>query len=580
MKNPTFQNDPRPQSRFAWIEQARKVKPIDLDPPQPSPEKSAQLRDRFNLAGLEEYSGPWEPAQARHLLSRTLFGIRKSELEAALSLGLTKTLDQLLADLPLPAPPVNDYEGLEQGANDPHVGFEESWLTAPHGGQKESYRIVSLKNWMIRNILEEAPHLRQKMVLFWSTLLPTKIWDIFIAKVSYKYLELLHEEALGNYRDLIKKITLDPAMLIFLNNFVNTREAPDENFARELQELFTIGKGPDAAYTEGDVQAAARVMTGWSITWDKYENEGFFESRFNAWNHDPTDKHFSEFYDNRVIEGSGGQAGRLEVYELLDMIMANRETARYIVRRIYSFFVSNEITDQTEEQIIRPLAQLFRDSDYEIAPVMRKLLGSAHFFEQANKGVLIKSPADHLLGVWRTLEVEQRGIDLHEQYRVHRSMLWHMANQGMEMGDPPNVAGWVAYYQKPQYDKAWITTDTITRRAGGTDALLYWGFWINPEVRLNADIIAFVNRLSNPGDPNALLEESAQLLCGLELTEEVRNGLKSTLLSGQLEDYYWTDAWYDYQSYPNAQGEPYQIVLSRLQSVFRLILQMGEYHLM
>ncbi|HKK74962.1 MAG TPA: DUF1800 family protein [Saprospiraceae bacterium] len=579
MKNPTVQRDPRDPRRFEWIEQAREVKPIVLEPPHDISSQS-NLRSRENLAGLEAYEGPWEALQARHLLSRALFGVRKSELEASLNAGLKATLDELLSELTLPEPPVNDYEGLEDGAEDPHVGFGESWLNAPHGGQKESYRIVSLKNWMIKNILEETPNLRQKMVLLWSTLLPTKIWDVFIAKASYKYLEKLHKHALGSYRQLIKDITLDPAMLIFLNNFVNTKEAPDENFARELQELFTVGKGPDAQYTEGDVQAAARVMTGWSITWDKRENEGPFEARFNAWAHDTSNKQFSEFYDNRLIEGNGGQAGRLEVYELLDMIMANRETARYIVRRIYSFFVSNEINDATEEQIIRPLAQLFRESDYAIAPVMRKLLGSAHFYEQANRGVLIKSPADHLLGIWRTLEVEQRGIGLHEQYRIHRSMLWHMANQGMEMGDPPNVAGWAAYYQKPQYDKAWITTDTITRRAGGTDSLLYWGFWISPEIRIKVDIVKFVAGLNNPADPNDLLEEAAHLLLGLELSESVRDQLKSTLLSGQLQDYYWTDAWYDYQSYPLPEGNPYQIVHTRLQSAFRQLLQLGEYHLM
>lgn len=580
MKNPTFQRDPRDPRRFAWIKAARKVDPVILGPPQLTKSSRSDLRNGTPLAGLEPYSGPWEAAQARHLLSRALFGVRKSELEAALAAGLEGTLDEILKDLPLPAPPVNDYEGIEADAQDPHVGLGESWLRAPHAGQKEGYRVVSLKNWMIKNMLEEAPNLRQKMVLFWSTILPTKIWDVYIAKASYKYLETLHEEALGNYRELVKKITLDPSMLIFLNNFVNTREAPDENFARELQELFTIGKGPDAQYTEGDVQAAARVMTGWSISWEARNNEGVMESRFNAWAHDTSDKQFSEFYDKRVIKGRGGQAGRLEVYELLDMIMANRETARYIVRRMYAFFVSNEITDDTEEQIIRPLADLFRESDYEIKPVMRKLLGSAHFYEQAHRGVMIKSPADHLLGIWRTLEVGQRGNGFHEQYRVHQSMLWHMANQGMEMGDPPNVAGWAAYYQTPQYDRAWITTDTITRRAGGTDSLLYWGFWISPEIRIKVNIVRFVAGLNKPSDPNALLDEAAQLLLGIALSEEVRDRLKSALLSGQLQDYYWTDAWYDYQSYPLPEGNPYQIVHTRLQSAFRQMLQLGEYHLM
>jgi len=580
MSNPIFQQDPRDPQRFEWIARARQVDPVLLQPPHTHTAPQSNLRDGQRLAGLEAYTGPWEAAQARHLLSRALFGVRKTELETALEIGLEGTLNQLLAELAQPAPPINDFEGLDADYHDPHVAFRETWIYAPHGGSQESNRIVSLKNWIIRNIFEDAPNLRQKMVLFWTTLLPTKLWDIFIAKASYQYLKTLHEHALGSYRQLVKDITLDPTMLIFLNGFVNTREAPDENFARELQELFTIGKGPDAHYTEGDVQAAARIMTGWSITWDKYENEGVFEARFNEWDHDPSDKQFSEFYDNRLIQGNSGQAGRLEVYELLEMIMANQETARHIVRRLYTFFVSNEISDTTEMEIIRPLAQLFRDSDYQVAPVMRQLLGSAHFYEAAHRGVLIKSPAEHVLGVWRSLEVGQRGNDLHEQYMVHRSLLWHMANMGMEMGDPPNVAGWVPYYQKPQYDKAWITTDTITRRALTTDSLLFWGYWVNPDIRIKVDLVQFAAGLNHPEDPNALLDESAQLLLGLELPDTVHDNLKSTLLSGQLEDYYWTAAWYQYLQQPDVNSDAYQIVSTRLKAAFRQMLQLGEYHLM
>lgn len=578
--DPNNQHDPRSPERLEWIAKARKVKPVILEPPHDIRSGKVAARDRQNLAGLEPYAGPWELPQVRHLLSRALVGVRKSELDQFYQLGLSASLDKLFEQLPLPTPPVNDYEGIEDGANDPHVEFGTSWLEAPHAGDKESYRIVSLKSWMIKNFLEQPANIRQKLVLFWSNLLVTKLWDVYIAKTSYAYLEMLHRNAFGNYKTFIRELTLDPSMLIFLNGAANTKEAPDENYGRELQELFCIGKGPDAKFKESDVQAAARVLTGWTVSWEQYENEGPFTSRFNVWGHDTSNKQFSEFYGNKVIEGKFGMEGAQELDELLDMIFDNSETARYVVRRIYAFFVSNEISESIENDIIRPLAQLFVDENYELEPVLRTLFGSAHFFEQANQGVLIKSPADHLLGLWRTMGVKLGGNGLHHEYIVHRSMLWHMAGIGMEMGDPPNVAGWAAYYQAPQYDKAWITTDTITRRAGDTDSLIYWGFWISEEIRSNIDLVAFVAGLSNPADPNSLLEESALLLHGLELSEEVRNSLKSALLSGQLEDHYWTDAWGDYLRNPAANSNERNIVNTRLQAAFRQLLQLGEYHLM
>lgn len=578
--NPNNQNDPRSPKRFEWIAEARKVKPIVLEPPHDIRSGKIESRDRQNLAGLEPYAGPWERSQVRHLLSRVLFGVRKSDLDYFTNLQLEGSLNKLFEQLPLPDPPVNDYEGIDENAKDPHVGFRESWLNAPHAGNKEGLRIVSLKSWMIKNFLEERPNIRQKLVLFWSNMLATKIWDVYIAKTSYPYLEMLHRNAFGNYKTFIKELTLDPSMLIFLNGAANTKEAPDENYARELQELFCIGKGPDAKFTESDVQAAARVLTGWTVSWEKYENEGPFTSRFNVWAHDTSDKQFSEFYGNKVIQGKAGFQGADELDDMLDMIFENNETANYVVRRLYAYFVSNEITDQTEEEIIQPLAQLFRDENYELEPVLRKLLGSAHFFEQANKGVLIKSPADHLLGLWRTLNVNRGGNGLQHELRVHRSMHWQMAGIGMEMGDPPNVAGWAAYYQAPQYDKAWITTDTITRRAGNTDSLIFWGFWIDQNLQIKADLVSFVASLKDPADPNSLLEEVALLLHGLELSEEVRNNLKSALLSGQLSDHYWTDAWYAYLGNSREGSNERIIVHTRLQAVFRQLLQLGEYHLM
>ncbi|MDA0194583.1 MAG: DUF1800 domain-containing protein [Bacteroidetes bacterium] len=575
---PIDDQDPRSKERFQWIEKFRKVKPMILESPKTSAQHDATPRTRTRevTSGLEPYTGPWEEAQARHLLARTLFGIKKYELDHFKGLSAGEAVDKILTPSEPPPPPVNDYNGIEADAVDPNVKLGESWLQAPHGGDKEGYRVVSLKTWQIKNIIRQETNIHEKMILFWNNLLVTKVWDVYIAKASFHYYDMLRRNALGNYKSLIRELTLDPSMLIFLNGTKNAKGAPDENFGRELQELFCIGKGPGSKYTEGDVQAAARVLTGWGIDWTPYDNAGTFKAGFYADRHDDTDKQFSSFYNNKIITGNGAN----ELDDLLDMIIGHEETSKYICRRLYSFFVYNDISETVEQNVIEPLAEIFRSNDYEITPVLRALFTSEHFYDPLNKGVLIKSPAEHLLGLWKTFDVKSSNEnELPLNYIVRRSMHWHMANLGMEMGDPPNVAGWTPYYQAPQYDKAWITTDTITKRAITTDSLLYWGFWISSEIKINADIIGFVYKLDDPSNPSELLKESATLLLGLDLSDTVMNNLKSVLLSGQLNDAYWTTAWNDFKASPSDPNKK-SIVQSRLQATFKQMLQLGEYHLM
>ena len=563
-----------------WIKQYRNVDPVVLQPPDIDPASLKSLEKNEITSGLEAYSGEWTKQQTRHLLSRTLFGVKKSELDYFFGLSMEEAVELIIAESPIPDPPVNNYEGINQNAQDPHVDLGETWIEAPHAAGKEGLRIVSLKAWIINNILQQQPTIHEKLVLFWSNLLVTKVWDVYNSKASYKYYQMLYDNALGNYRSFIKNLTLDPSMLIFLNGTTNTRTEPDENYGRELQELFCIGKGPDSKYTEGDVQAAARVLTGWTFDWSTRRKEGPAKSFFDHFKHDKDDKKFSSFYGNKVIEGQLGGWGRDETDDLLDMIFENEETSKYICRRIYSFFVSNVISESVEENIISPLAEIFRNNNYELKPVLMKLFKSAHFYDVQNHGALIKSPADHLLGLWRTLGLKSTNTEnLLENYRILRGLHWNLSNAGMEIGDPPTVAGWAPYYQAPQYDKAWITTDTITKRAKATDAILYWGFWISRQLRIKSDLPEFIASFDNPSDPNEMLGEAELLLLGVETSDETRSELKAILLSGQQQDYYWSLAWNEYAADP-ADSAKKQTVENRLKPVFKRILQLGESHLM
>ena len=188
-------------------------------------------------------------------------------------------------------------------------------------------------------------------------------------------------------------------MLRYLNGYVNTASAPDENYARELQELFTLGKGPAVQYTEADVRTAARVLTGWRINTTNYT------SYFDATRHDTAAKVFSSFYGGKTITGKTGAAGATETDELIDMIFLKDEVSKFICRRLYRWFVYYKIDAAVELNIIEPLAKIFRDNNYEIKPVMRALLQSEHFYDVLNQGCLIKSPVDLIVGHLREFAV-------------------------------------------------------------------------------------------------------------------------------------------------------------------------------
>ncbi len=569
--------DPRPHDFKKLVDKYRRVQPVTT-----SGSNGSNHRYRYRKSvdkGIEPYSGPFGDEQVMHLLHRTLFGVKKSEFESFKNDSLESIIERILKKSGTPFPPANNYNDPSENLIDPDVPEGDTWIEAPWSGELEGPRIISLKYWMVNNIINQESNLHEKMILFWHSFLVTQSWEVFMAKTSYKYFNMLRGHAFGNFKTIIKALTLDPSMLAYLNGTSNNKEAPDENYARELQELFCIGKGADANFTESDVQAAARVLTGWQIEWRTIEEAGEPLSFFSPHAHDITDKQFSSFYNNRIIEGRSSIQGAGELDDMLDMIFDNEETARYLCRRLYRFFVYNEVDEIAEEKVIRPLSEVLIQNNYEVKPVLETLLKSEHFFDESNYGVLIKSPAEFVMGIWRSLEVPTPSLDEDDKVDLLASIFWNMAEKGMELGDPPTVSGWPAYYQSPQFDKSWITTTTVTSRAITTDSLVYWGFWVNENIQLPADLLSFVSKLENPQDPNELINESTKLLFGLKPTYETFQDLKNILLSGQQNDNYWTTAWKIYESDPR--NDEYRLIVeNRLKSTFQFLLQSAEFNLM
>jgi hypothetical protein len=260
------------------------------------------------------------------------------------------------------------------------------------------------------------------------------------------------------------------------------------------------------------------------------------------------------------------------------MIFENTETARYVCRRIYNFFVYSEIDEATEKNVIEPLADLFISNHFEIKPVLQTLLSSEHFYHEWNRGAIIKNPVDFFAGSWRSFNMLNPQGNIEFKGRVNRAIIWNMSEMGMELGDPPSVAGWPAYYQAPQFDKSWITTNTVTVRANKTDAMVYWGIWVDEENQIPIDLPEFVAQLPAPEEPNQMIRDSAVILLGIAVSDAVVENLKSVLLSGQRNDYYWTSAWNKYTEDP-FNPENREVVITRLRSMFQYFLQLSEFQL-
>lgn len=551
---------------------------------------------------LTAYTGAFGKAELLHLLRRTLFGVSISDLNYFSGMTLSQVVNSLLSFSTNVNPPVKGYVRKINGVWDPNyldpdVAFGQTWVntviasgTSPN---PTGYRRHSFRSWWTGLMCQQERNIREKMVLFYQHLLVTEISTISPAVLSYRTNKLYRDYALGNYRDLMYDITVDGSMLRYLNGQYNTKWAPDENYGRELQELFCVGKGPGSGYTEDDVKAAARVLTGWRINTGSYSNPQLPQVYFDPNRHDTSDKTFSSFYNNTVITGqSGSTAGATEINDLLDMIFSVDETSKYICRRLYRFFVHHDITNSVETNVIEPLALLFRNNinnPNQMQVVMEALLTSDHFFTADIRGCMLKSPADFVVGAIRQFETPLPAANQVEaQYLIFYYIYYRMRDVGQELGDPPNVAGWPAYYQVPQFYRMWLDSATYPERIEAYERISYYGYRTygtydaaSTNVIAKPDFVDFVGNFSNPGNPDDLVEEAAELLFAVPISNSVKEQLKTTyLLQGQQSNYYWTSAYQTYVANPSTNDPTAKKVPNMLRDLFISMQSAAEYHLM
>lgn len=524
-------------------------------------------------SGLNLYAGPWTKNEVQHLLKRTMFGSKLADINYFAGLTMSQAVDALLSpSAPMPSPPVNDYS---PGTADPNVPAGSTWVNDfSTDGTINSVRRSSFKKWWTGVMINQDRSIREKLTLFWADHFGTETDTISYSQLIYNHHTLLRQNCLGNFKTLIKNVTIDAGMLRYLNGYLNTNSAPDENYARELQELFTLGKGPAVTYTEDDVKIAAKVLTGWRI------NNTNFTVYFDSAKHDTTTKQFSSFYSNTSIPGQTGANGALETDALINMIFNKEEVSKYICRSLYRWFVYYEIDASAETNVIEPLAILFRNNNYDVKLILQTLFKSEHFYDVLNQGCIIKSPVDHVISCMREFGVifPNTVTEYADAYGMWNYIRGWKASMNQDIGDPPNVSGWPAYYQEPQYHELWINSDTLPKRNQFTDIFITTGYTRNSK-KIVINAVTFTQTLPNPSDPNALIDDALSVLYRAPLSAASKQAIKEQiLLSNQTQDYYWTNAWNAYIANP-LDTASFNIVNNRLKSFYQYLMNLAEYQL-
>ena len=568
--------------------------------------------------------------RAAHLLRRVTFGADKKEIEEFSLLTPQQAITQIFnQNIPEVPPPIDVQTGAEwviSGRTD--ANSEESTL-------QEYFR-----RWVVGQALRKQDlaadvrigyNVREKLTFFMHTHFTTKASKVNSSRALYFQNQLFRLFAFDetvdtwrNFRELTKKICVDNAMLQFLDGRQNVSGNPNENFGRELQELYTIGRGLEGTlpedndpgdyvhYTEHDVQEAARVLSGFTID-DSFSTmdvdtglpRGTARGGATASAHDNDEKQFSLRYNSLTIGpvpelipfGEPTEESALdEISQLVDMIFDMPETARNICRKLYRFYTYYDITEETNDTIIEEMAQAFTLNGFRIQPVLTLLFTSQYFYEGAageeddHFGSIIKSPLDLAAGTMRNFNITLPDYvtETAAYYDFTGWIIDVMRSQGMHIYEPFEVAGYSAYHQFPIYNRSWISTNYLANRYDFIRNVISGGMM--PGMG-NFSVFDYVSSYFGPVAENArvLVEELAKVLLPVhqalsyddaldddsEITAERLNYfLFAFLYSPQLDadpEGTWTTRW-------NTLMEK-DVMDSQLENLINAMLQSPEYQL-
>ncbi len=376
----------------------------------------------------------WDYAKARHLLFRAGFGGSPAEVDKLHAMGLHKAVDHLVnfhgqkdVDIALPTELVKELDLKALAKLDP----KERQKIVQQARKNDFQYLQEVRQWWIKRMIDSPRPLEEKMVLFWHSIMASEYRTVRNSKAMFAQNKLFRDHAAATYAKLLHGVPRDPAMLRYLDNNKNVKGKPNENLAREILELFSMGESQ--GYTEKDIKEAARALTGYNYNPQKGQREiGSWEFVFNENNHDKAPKTIF------------GKTGNWNGDTLVDLILEQPATSKFIAKRLFTYFVQEEL----EGPVIEQLAKVLKDSNYQLGPVLQTLFSSEYFYSPRVMGNLIKSPVQLVVGTLRTLGIREANP---AQVAVAVKAM------GQELFEPPNVKGWDG-------GKEWINSATLFSR--------------------------------------------------------------------------------------------------------------------
>jgi hypothetical protein len=466
-----------------------------------------------NTATLDLYipSGPnpWTSQKIKHIYRRLAYGANLDVIDA----GLLLTPETLINTI------VDTAANLAQTPAPPWGYFALSTFT-----DFEIDNPTFINEWTLQTANDTIQDgFRGRLTMFWMNHFVTKLETYNYSPYMFQYYNLMQTYSLGNFKEFVRAIGTNSTMLRFLNGFENTKNNPNENYARELLELFTLGENNN--YTQQDILEASRALTGYNH-WDEPGAQIYFDD--STWDENP-----------KTIFGSE------EIYtydELIDTLFELRETeiAQFICTKLYKFFVSNEYDVITQQDIINPLAQTLINANFEMVPMLKQLFKSEHFFDERALGVIIKSPYDAIFTYLNE-------SNFYYEDSMMEGINYYAGIIGQKLYDPPDVSGW-------QRDEAWINSSTLT---GRWQIMEFLHNYLYGE-ELQGSFIDLARALSSDSnDPYVITRAVVDFFMSKELFSEADYDIATTILKWEVpQNYYDEGLW-------NLDWEyaPYQVYL-------------------
>jgi len=412
----------------------------------------------------------WNETTAAHLLKRAGFGVRPGALAEWTALGLDGAVDRLVEWEKTPDPTPNpdwakpDPSLIDRRKELRGLPEEERRAKFLEFQREQRQQVRELKLWWLRRLRETPRPLQEKLTLFWHGHFATSVEKVKLAYFMWRQNDLFRRLGQGSLRQLLIEVGRDPAMLVWLDGAQSRKDAPNENYGRELLELFTLGEGH---YTEDDIKAAARAFTGWTV--NRLRQEAFFVKD----NHDGGRKTFL------------GASGNFGDEAIIDRILAQPQCARWITGKLWTFFAY----ERPEPALVDALAARFSGAGHEIKPVLHTLFRSREFYSSRALMTQIKSPVQWLIDLQGTLDL-QRVPD--------QGLMQLLVQLGQHLFEPPSVKGWDG-------GRAWISTNTLLLRQNTAKLLVYGGdpggIFGREEILGKLKQLQNLRAQANPGEP-------------------------------------------------------------------------------